>query len=123
MVKHGHAPNYYEEMQQNERGINSLSEELSLSTRGYRFLRKLGQGSYAKVYLGEFKTIPDENPTAVPRITQLACKIIDTTKSPKEFLTKFLKREIDILLKVRHPHIIHTHSLFQRKHKYYVFMR
>lgn len=99
---------------------HSASEELTLSTRGYRLIKKLGEGSYAKVYLAEFKNDNSENSE---RKSQLACKIIDTSKAPKDFVRKFLPRELDILIKLNHPHIIHVHSIFQRKSKYFIFMR
>uniref|UniRef100_A0A336MBU8 CSON014815 protein n=1 Tax=Culicoides sonorensis TaxID=179676 RepID=A0A336MBU8_CULSO len=104
----------------------TTSEELILKTRGYRLLQKLGQGSYAKVYLGEFrviKTSKEDSKVESPTVTKLACKVIDTKKAPPTFVNKFLPRELEILLKLNHPHIIHTHSLFRRKSKYYIFMR
>lgn len=97
--------------------LNSTSEELILSSKGYKILKVLGEGSYAKVYLSDFKT------ASGPGRYQLACKIIDTRKAPRDFVKKFLPRELDILIKLNHPHIIHVHSIFQRKYKYYVFMR
>ncbi|XP_063702808.1 testis-specific serine/threonine-protein kinase 1-like [Culicoides brevitarsis] len=100
----------------------TTSEEITLNTRGYRLLDKLGQGSYAKVYLGEFK-VKSQGQEETERITHLACKVIDINKAPSTFVEKFLPRELEILLKLNHPHVIHTHSLFRRKSKYYIFMR
>lgn len=97
--------------------LNSTSEELILSSKGYRILKILGEGSYAKVYLADYRT------STGPGKFQLACKIIDTRKAPRDFIKKFLPRELDILVKLNHPHIIHVHSVFQRKSKYYIFMR
>lgn len=101
--------------------INTLhqtsSEVNTLATRGYRLLNKLGEGSYAKVYLGEYRSTSDTAPAT------LACKVIDTKKVTKNFLNKFLPRELDVLVKINHPHIIHVHSIFQRRTKYYIFMR
>lgn len=115
-------------MSQYQNPAETVSEELTLKTRGYRLLEKLGQGSYAKVYLGDFKVIKagntdESNDETNSHITKLACKVIDTTKAPPAFVQKFLPRELDILLKLNHPHVIHTHSLFRRKSKYYIFMR
>ncbi|XP_028130723.1 testis-specific serine/threonine-protein kinase 1-like [Diabrotica virgifera virgifera] len=105
------------------------SEELTLSTRGYRLLQKLGEGSYAQVFLAEFvnqgkstqSTKSTDNSDKPSRV--LACKIVDVSKAPPDFVKKFLPRELDILVRISHPHIIHIHSIFQRKTKYFIFMR
>lgn len=101
--------------------INSPSEENTLMSKGYRLIKKLGEGSYAKVYLAVLKE--EEAKSTDLKRCQLACKIIDTTKAPKDFTRKFLPRELEILVKLNHPHIIHIHSIFQRRNKYYIFMR
>ncbi|EEB17054.1 cAMP-dependent protein kinase catalytic subunit, putative [Pediculus humanus corporis] len=100
----------------------SVSEEVTLNSRGYRLVKKLGEGSYAKVYLSEYHPV-GTNQSSTEHKTQLACKIIDTTKAPRDFVRKFLPRELDILVKLNHPHIIHVHSIFQRRSKYFIFMR
>ncbi|XP_022912583.1 testis-specific serine/threonine-protein kinase 3-like [Onthophagus taurus] len=93
------------------------SEELALASKGYKLLKKLGEGSYAKVYLTDFRN-PKEN-----KSLQLACKVVDTSVAPKDFVKKFLPRELDILIKLNHPHIVHIQNIFQRRSKYFVFMR
>ncbi|XP_047545945.1 testis-specific serine/threonine-protein kinase 1-like [Vanessa atalanta] len=95
----------------------TVSEENTLSAKGYKLLKFVGEGAYAKVYLTEYIG-KEEN----SKIT-LACKIIETLKAPKDFVVKFLPREIDVLIRLNHPHLIHVHSIFQRKTKYYIFMR
>lgn len=70
-----------------------------------------------QVYLTEY-TSKDESYKI-----KLACKIIETANAPTDFVVKFLPREIDVLSKLNHPHLIHVHSIFQRKTKYYIFMR
>lgn len=101
--------------------MNSLnqtaSEVTTLGTRGYKLLSVLGKGSYAKVYLSDYRPNPDTSART------LACKVVDTKKVTKNFANKFLPRELDILGKINHPHIIQVHSIFQRRNRYFIFMR
>lgn len=101
--------------------LNSLnqttSEVTTLGTRGYKLLSVLGKGSYAKVYLADYRP----NPETAART--LACKVVDTKKVTKNFANKFLPRELEILGKINHPHIIQVHSIFQRRNRYFIFMR
>ncbi|XP_073966767.1 testis-specific serine/threonine-protein kinase 3-like isoform X2 [Choristoneura fumiferana] len=53
----------------------------------------------------------------------LACKVIDTASAPRDYLSKFLPRELDILIRVNHPHIVHVSNIFQRRAKYFIFLR
>ncbi|XP_045492030.1 testis-specific serine/threonine-protein kinase 1-like isoform X1 [Colias croceus] len=94
------------------------SEQLTLATRGYKMIKKINEGSYAKVYLAEYR-----NANKNDRLSVLACKVIDTNTAPKDFVKKFLPREIEMLIKLNHPHLVHTHSIFQRRYKYFIFMR
>ncbi|KAL6436983.1 hypothetical protein ACFW04_004958 [Cataglyphis niger] len=94
------------------------SEEATLLARGYKLLRKLGEGCYAKVYLAEYKPEHESE-----RNNILACKIINTANAPRDVVRKFLPRELDILAKLNHPHVVHVHSIFQRHTKYFIFMR
>ncbi|KAG7187874.1 hypothetical protein KM043_013854 [Ampulex compressa] len=68
------------------------SEEATLLARGYKLTSKLGEGSYAKVFLAEYKS-NDE----LEKNNTLACKIVDTSKAPKEFVHKFLPQNGDLL--------------------------
>ncbi|KAI4463770.1 serine/threonine kinase [Holotrichia oblita] len=95
----------------------TASEQLRLASRGYKILTRLGQGTYATVYLVEYKNSPDS------KEIKLACKAMDVSRMAREFVLKFLPRELDILSKISHPHIIQIQNIFQRKTKYYVFMR
>ncbi|KPJ01854.1 Testis-specific serine/threonine-protein kinase 1 [Papilio xuthus] len=96
----------------------SGSEQLTLASRGYKIIKKINEGSYAKVYLAEYR-----NPSKSDKLVILACKVIDTNTAPKDFVKKFLPREIDMLIKLNHPHLVHTHSIFQRRYKYFIFLR
>ncbi|KAF7991438.1 hypothetical protein HCN44_008750 [Aphidius gifuensis] len=96
----------------------SPSEEKVFQARGYKVLEKLGEGSFAKVYLAKYR--PDNDSE---REVKLACKIVDTTKAPKDFVKKFLPRELNILEQLKHPYLIHVHSIFKRRARYFIFMR
>lgn len=94
----------------------SRSDSKNLETKGYKLLKKLGEGAFAKVYLGEFKTTDDKK-------VKLACKLIDVQKAQKKYKRKFIAREINVLMNCRHPYIIYVHSIYQRRDRYFVFMR
>ncbi|CAH1113492.1 unnamed protein product [Psylliodes chrysocephalus] len=96
--------------------VKNASDEEILLEKGYRLFKKIGEGSYAPVYLTEYIG----KGTTEPK--KLACKVIDLKKAPKDFVKKFLPRELEVLSLVNHPHIIHIQSIFQRKYRYYVFM-
>ena len=65
-----------------------------------------------QVYLATYT--PRDNPS---KKQNLACKVVDSSKAPRDFVRKFLPRELDILKKLNHPHIVHVHSIFQRRLK------
>lgn len=93
------------------------SEENILSIKGYKLVKKIGCGTYGTVFLTEY-TDPESNNTK-----HLACKIIDKEKAPKEYINKFLPRELEIMTQVNHPYIVFIQGILQRKSKYFVFMR
>lgn len=52
----------------------------------------------------------------------LVVKIIDTKQINQNYVSKFLPRELDIIQKINHPYIIHTHSILQKRAVLYLFM-
>lgn len=97
--------------------MTTPSEEEIFKGKGYTFVKKLGQGAYGWVYLTDYLA-PKEK-----KVVQRACKVIDTKKTKREYVTKFIPRELDILVKINHPYIIYVHGIFYRKAKYFIFMR
>ncbi|XP_075210338.1 testis-specific serine/threonine-protein kinase 6-like [Lycorma delicatula] len=96
------------------------SDKNLFALHGYTYDKLLGEGTYSKVWLVKYhKTSGD----IIHKEFLLACKIIDTGRSPKDFTKKFLPRELDILIKINHPHLIHLHSIYQRRKKLFIFMR
>ena len=93
------------------------SDILALERRGYEFGKKLGKGSYGNVIAALFKDTKSKS------TIELACKCVDKSKAPKDFLEKFFPREIQILTKISHPAIIGIHSILQSGSKVFIFMR
>ncbi|CAG0920695.1 unnamed protein product [Notodromas monacha] len=91
------------------------SEEIALGKKGYVLGDKIGEGSYAEVCLAEFHK--------VDKIQVLACKIVDRSKCPKEFVKKFFPRELEIIKSLDHPNIVRIHSILERHQRIYIFMQ
>lgn len=62
--------------------------------------RKIGEGSFSKVYLTRYGDIVED------KVTLIATKVINKSRVSEKFVEKFLPRELDILLKLRHPFIV-----------------
>lgn len=93
-----------------------LTDAQALEARGYSIGRRIGKGSYATVTTAEYTDVAGDT-------IQLACKIVNKKKAPRDFLDKFFPRELDILKKIDYPYIIQTHSIMQRGLKIFIFMR
>nr|CAD7429906.1 unnamed protein product [Timema monikensis] len=94
-----------------------MSHVEMLERRGYRLLDILGSGSHAKVdgvvkvYMAEFIA---DNLCQRP----MACKLVDMEKAPRNYVVKFLPKELEILRRIKHPHIIETYSIIQWNKRY-----
>ncbi|NXI60213.1 TSSK1 kinase, partial [Chloroceryle aenea] len=74
-----------------------------LAKRGYILNNTLGEGSYGKVksaYCDRLKC-------------NVAIKIINKRKTARDFLERFLPREIEALKRLHHPSIIKTYEIFE----------
>lgn len=80
-----------------------------LAANGYRVGQQLGAGTYSNVRTAE--RTADGNMCAV--------KIIDRRKARKDYLVKFLPRELEIITRLQHPNVIRTFLCIQTKE--YIF--
>lgn len=82
-----------------------------MKKNGYSFGKKLGEGSYAKVLI-----------TTTPQKATLACKMICKKKAPKDFVEKFLPRELDVLKRIDHENILGSSEIFEFPSKVFIMM-
>lgn len=83
-----------------------------IKSKGFELISKLGSGNYANVYkLRDVKTNKE-----------VAVKVIDLTKASENYRVRFLPREMDILQKVKHKHIIAVHEIIQSQKRVFIFM-
>jgi len=74
----------------------TINLEMMFLKNGYRLGDKLGKGSFAVV----------KKAVHLPTARDLAVKIVDHNLATKEFLEKFLSREMNIIGGLKHPNII-----------------
>ncbi|XP_054757907.2 testis-specific serine/threonine-protein kinase 1-like [Lytechinus pictus] len=89
-----------------------INEEVMLNKKGYTLGLMLGEGSYAAVYSCQLSN----------NRGKCAIKIINRKKAPKDFLEKFLPREIKILSKVQHRNIVKCFEIFDTGNKVYMVL-
>lgn len=70
------------------------NEEAILARHGFTLGAELGEGTYSKVKHCTWQKIDD------PTSKHIAVKVINKKTAPKDFLEKFLPRELDIVRKV-----------------------
>lgn len=68
----------------------------TLSQEGIIYKELLGEGSYAKVISAYYEKLKKD----------VAVKIMDKRKAPKEYLERFLQREISLICELDHPNIV-----------------
>lgn len=102
-----------------------IPDAQALKSRGYLLGRRIAKGTFATVVRAKYY-----DPHAAgdglqaPSGLDLACKIVDESKSKDEaFLKKFLPRELKILERIMHPNIIQIQSIIRRDCRLFIFMR
>ncbi|GCB72352.1 hypothetical protein scyTo_0001949 [Scyliorhinus torazame] len=90
-----------------------MSGSKLLAQLGYKLGKTIGEGSYSKVKEAVSKKY-NKN---------VAIKVVDRKKVPKDFASKFLPRELAILRGIKHPHIVHVYEFIEvRNGKVYIVM-
>lgn len=79
----------------------SINLEAMFLKNGYRLGERLGKGSFAVV----------KKAVHLPTGRELAVKIVDHNLATKEFLEKFLSRELNIIGGLKHQHIIDVEKI------------
>jgi len=92
--------------------VIAVNEDEELRRRGFNVGATLGEGSYAKVKCAFWNEIN----------RRVAIKIINKKKAPKDFQTRFLPRELDIMKRVKHPNIIELFEILPLNGKVYLIM-
>lgn len=98
-----------------EATASSSSVTRALNLHGYHLGIKIGKGSFSSVRLAKYIS-KNQN------VQVLACKVIDVRKGTEEFIKKFFPRELNVLMKIRHPHVIRIHSILKRERMVFIFM-
>lgn len=76
------------------------SDSSFLKKHNLYVVRKIGEGSFSNVYLTKL------GETVNGKVTLVATKVINKNRVSVKFVEKFLPRELDVLLKLRHPFIV-----------------
>ena len=98
----------------------SRKEEIELDERtkavferkGYKVTDKISEGAFGKVY--KAKLISDGTLSAV--------KVMDLEKMDKVVVEKFLPRELDALIQLKHPSILNIYDIIRANKRIYIFM-
>ncbi|XP_014781323.1 testis-specific serine/threonine-protein kinase 3 [Octopus bimaculoides] len=90
-----------------------LNYRIPLLKRDYIVTRSLGNGSFSKVKL--LRSLTNHS-------RQFAVKIVNRSRAPRDFLTRFLPRELEFWPSLNHPNIIKFHETFEEMHLVYMVL-
>ncbi|KAK9501294.1 hypothetical protein O3M35_012035 [Rhynocoris fuscipes] len=96
-------------------GLFGDSIQNILLKRGYKLGRTIGEGSYCKVKIAYRASELGFN-------EKIACKVVNKKKASRDFVTKFLPREVSIVRSIRHPHIVSVCDIIESEDLVYIFM-
>lgn len=92
-------------VKKNDSWVPKKEQQLSIIEKhGYSLIKTLGEGAYAKVKLANSKK----------HNCQVAVKVINKRRAPKDFLKKFLPREVHLMHRLDHPNVVSEVFLIDR---------
>ena len=84
-------------VKKNDSWVPKKEQQVSaIEKHGYTLTKTLGEGAYAKVKLADSKK----------HNCQVAVKVINKRRAPKDFLKKFLPREVHLMHRLNHPNVV-----------------
>ncbi|KAH7959032.1 hypothetical protein HPB49_007409 [Dermacentor silvarum] len=90
--------------------VPESAEANVLARNGYMLGAEIGSGSYATIAI-----VAKEN-------LAYACKIVNMGETSREYRTRFLPREINILARLRHPNIARVFQIICEARKVFFIM-
>jgi len=92
-------------IKKNDSWVPKKEQQLSIIEKhGYTLIKTLGEGAYAKVKLADSKK----------HNCRVAVKVINKRRAPKDFLKKFLPREVHLMHRLNHPNVVSEFLLIDR---------
>ncbi|KAL9956243.1 hypothetical protein ACROYT_G037693 [Oculina patagonica] len=101
-------------VKKNDSWVPKKEQQLSaIEKHGYTLTKTLGEGAYAKVKLADSKK----------HNCQVAVKVINKRRAPKDFLKKFLPREVHLMHRLDHPNVIKLHEVVETSTKVFLILQ
>lgn len=94
--------------------LSGNNEDKELQKKGYVISSDLGEGTYSKVKSALWQR-PGERSSM-----KVALKIINKKTAPKDFLDKFLPRELEVIQKLNHKSIVAAYEIINIGQKVYI---
>ena len=92
------------------------STEQVLRAFGFELEHEVGKGSYASVYaVRRAHELPLREPSLDGMGERGSVKVIEPHKAHEDYVLKFLPNELDIMPRLRHPHILRTFLIWQER--------
>ncbi|XP_026808872.1 testis-specific serine/threonine-protein kinase 3-like [Rhopalosiphum maidis] len=95
--------------------MSATSDSSFLARYNFKVRKQIGEGSFSKVYLVK---LGNEDGSSIT----IATKVINKNRVSPRFVEKFLPRELDLLVKLKHPYIVQVHSVLQNGYKIFINM-